>query len=79
MNIFETGRKRAKRAYPIAEDDRCDHCGGMTTLQRHHIDHDPMNNAPDNIALLCGDCHGKEHRTIQPTTCEICGLEYLLF
>jgi len=73
MNTSWTGRKRAQRAYPIAEDDRCDHCGGMKTLQRHHIDHDPMNNKPNNIALLCVDCHAKQHLKIQQATCEICG------
>jgi len=76
VNTLSTGRKRAQRAYPIAEEDRCEHCGSIKTLQRHHIDRDPMNNAPDNIALLCVDCHAKQHRTIQPATCQICGLEF---
>ena len=61
-----TGRKAAQRMYPIADDDVCDHCGGEKILQRHHIDHNPMNNEPNNIALLCQKCHGLEHRTVPP-------------
>ncbi len=71
MNL-NTGRKQAQRLYPIAEDDVCDHCGLTVTLQRHHKDHNPMNNAPENIALLCVKCHGTEHKKIAQATCKIC-------
>lgn len=71
-----TGRKQAQRRYPIAPDDRCDACGGIKTLQRHHKDHDPSNNSPENIAILCRTCHALEHKTVKPANCEICGTQF---
>ena len=71
-----TGRKRAQRMFPITPDDACDVCGGIKTLQRHHKDHDTSNNAPENIALLCADCHAIEHVKLAPAQCEICGVTF---
>jgi 5-methylcytosine-specific restriction endonuclease McrA len=48
------GRKRAKRLYPTV--GACQSCGGPDA-ERHHIDEDTANNAPDNIAILCRRCH----------------------
>ena len=75
--LSNTGRRQAQRMYPVAEDDPCDHCGGVKTLQRHHIDNDPSNNSRDNIAFLCAMCHGAQHRTVPSATCEICAATFL--
>lgn len=43
---------------------RCEECGGETwrgkpiPLNVHHVDGDASNNYPDNIKLLCLNCHG---------------------
>lgn len=49
----ETKRARAQRAYSLAA---CESCGKKAT-DRHHIDGDPGNNAPENVARLCRRCH----------------------
>ena len=52
------GRKRALRMYPnIGPCVRC----GSPDAERHHIDENTSNNAPDNIEALCRPCHIDEH------------------
>jgi hypothetical protein len=34
----------------------------------HHIDENPSNNDPDNLAPLCPNCHSQAHSTAQLTT-----------
>jgi hypothetical protein len=51
--LTTTKRMRAQRAYPLTD---CDECGDPAT-DRHHIDGDTGNNAPENIARLCRRCH----------------------
>ncbi|NQE44454.1 hypothetical protein C5S31_00345, partial [ANME-1 cluster archaeon GoMg2] len=31
-------------------------------VQIHHIDGDPGNNIPSNLAVVCTDCHDKIHK-----------------
>lgn len=59
-----------KTRTPIPEDVKCDilsksnnRCCICQTpfVQFHHIDEDPSNNEPDNIAPLCPTCHGQAH------------------
>lgn len=72
-----TGRRQAQRMY---EASQCARCGGTATLQRHHQDGNPLNNAPDNILILCQKCHTEEDmRTgrwgrgpVPQATCQIC-------
>lgn len=52
------GRKRAERRFPAVE---CSVCGGKPA-ERHHIDRNPLNNDPGNIAILCRPCHVAAHR-----------------
>ena len=41
----------------------CEECGQFYgDLQIHHIDGNPHNNHPDNLAILCGGCHAEKHR-----------------
>jgi hypothetical protein len=59
-----SGRKQAQRLLPALGP--CVGCGGAAT-ERHHVDGDPRNNAPANVAQLCGRCHTLAHR---PTHCK---------
>ena len=54
----KAGRQRARKLYPIAEDQECDRCTAEAT-ERHHIDGNPLNNERSNIEYLCTPCHGR--------------------
>lgn len=77
MSTSNTGRKAAQRIYVATE---CKNCGSTKTLQRHHKDRNPLNNAPENIEILCRTCHKNEHLRdgtwgrglVAPAICEIC-------
>lgn len=57
------GRLRANHLYRDVEP--CGICGTRRGPQRHHKDHDPTNNAPENVVWLCAECHGKYHRAVE--------------
>lgn len=40
---------------------KCERCGSTHRLCRHHKDRMIWNNSPDNIEVLCGSCHFREH------------------
>ena len=50
-----TGWSRAQRLYPNLAT--CQECGGRPAVERHHRDGNPLNNAPENLALVCRRCH----------------------
>lgn len=61
-------KARTMRAY-ISEfkEMKCEACGYKEydfCLDMHHIDHDPTNNHPDNIGILCCMCHRKLHKGV---------------
>ena len=46
---------------------KCEYCGYNEydfCLDMHHLDHDPTNNNPENIGILCCICHRKLHKGI---------------
>ena len=47
-----------KQVY-IEQDGVCTRCGGSLEkgFHRHHKDGNPANNSPENLELLCPDCH----------------------
>ena len=55
---------------------QCETCGTDQQLHIHHVDHDPSNNAPQNLQTLCASCHLKLHwqtRERKPTQpCKYC-------
>lgn len=52
------GRQRAQAIYDAVA---CASCGRTDVrLERHHRDGNPLNNAPDNVIVLCTRCHMKE-------------------
>lgn len=40
----------------------CNSCGDTSDLHVHHQDGDRENNEPENLEVLCKDCHWDEHR-----------------
>lgn len=51
--------KYAQRHFKATE---CSKCGKKDArLHRHHIDRNPRNNSPGNIAVLCSRCHADTH------------------
>lgn len=51
-NISEQMRKSGK----------CFICGDKTKLHVHHKDKNKKNNSPDNLMILCVQCHGSIHK-----------------
>jgi hypothetical protein len=70
----KSGRKRAQRTIPMTE---CARCRGTTRLQRHHKDRNPLNNARNNVEILCQTCHKTDH--LEDGTWGISGFKNRLF
>ena len=81
----DAGRARARNKYALGPCERC----GKTATDRHHVDANTLNNATENIQILCRRCHMivdgrfEEFRTAprkgkksQGTTCATCGCEF---
>ncbi len=49
------------RVWKAIEATHCSLCGSTTRVQRHHIDHNPLNDDADNIKILCEMCHKAFH------------------
>jgi 5-methylcytosine-specific restriction endonuclease McrA len=72
MSSLTDRKRRAIRAREEAreiywgENDRTEHvcqqCGSDASLEVHHQDRDPFNNALSNLIALCHQCHRAEHR-----------------
>lgn len=58
LRAMNRGRREARLLYPL--DGKVCPCGEPAT-DRHHVDNDPTNNAPENVALLCSSCHISIH------------------
>jgi hypothetical protein len=65
-----TARIRSHRRFA---NDICSQCGATDHIQRHHKNHDLYDNSPENIAVLCAACHGREHRRLPRAACAVCG------
>jgi len=50
-----SGSRAARRLYPLG--GVCAECEVATATDRHHWDGDQLNNAPENVVLLCRRCH----------------------
>lgn len=69
-----TGHYRA-RAATLATT--CSMCGTKKNLHVHHIDRNVLNDAAENLQVLCAECHRAEHATPPPTSsCAVCGTEF---
>jgi len=52
------GRSKARRFVPKLERCELSHIGGcMGRLARAHVDHNPLNNAAENLKVLCDSHH----------------------
>jgi len=49
-------KRAAKLRKPL-----CENCGTSSSLDLHHIDHNPSNNQPSNVMTLCSSCHTSWH------------------
>lgn len=50
---------------------KCQSCGEREVLDLHHINENPLDNRPENHAILCPNCHAKIHR-LGKTVNELC-------
>ncbi len=53
---FKMMAKRLREIHP-----QCEQCGNDNYLMVHHKDKDKLNNAEDNLEVLCFDCHKIHH------------------
>ena len=69
-NILKRGHVKARTLRKYISDYKemkceiCDYNEYDFCLDMHHIDHDPTNNIPENISILCCMCHRKLHKGI---------------
>jgi hypothetical protein len=49
------GWAEARRLYPL--DVLCENGCGKPAVERHHVDGNPHNNAPENVLRVCRRCH----------------------
>lgn len=47
----------------LVEKDACNRCGTTENLCVHHRDDNHLNNAPDNLEVLCMSCHSSHHKS----------------
>lgn len=76
--VAKTAREESRRKK--ARIVTCEVCTGTRTLQVHHIDENPRNNADDNLIKLCYECHRKVHGAfrvgVQPVADEITSIVF---
>lgn len=47
-------------------EGKCERCGNRRNLQVHHLTYENLYyEEPDDLILLCGSCHRKEHGLIK--------------
>jgi 5-methylcytosine-specific restriction endonuclease McrA len=69
--------RKAARSIPLGS--ACQHCGrSEVSLDKHHIDENPLNNDPENVMTLCDSCHTKLHWRLGKkrnprASCSVCG------
>ena len=64
-SVWTEASKRVKKYLMKKYDNKCSECGwgetnpytGTIPLEIEHIDGNPYNNKPDNVTLLCPNCH----------------------
>ena len=49
-----------ERRYPVT-GVMCELCGLIPAVDRHHVDRDIANEAPENVLRLCEPCHYRQH------------------
>jgi len=64
-NPMHTGHTRAEAWFPIRACSRCGAGPAEKRIMRHHKDRNPLNNASDNIEMLCGKCHKHAHEELR--------------
>jgi 5-methylcytosine-specific restriction endonuclease McrA len=59
---YTTVRKNMKRRGMLKLCNRCGYSAMPEILDVHHRDRDRTNNEPENLEVLCPNCHAIEHR-----------------
>lgn len=56
-------KSRARlEAQSLVNATECNLCGATKRLHVHHVDHNALNNALENLEVLCFECHMAHHR-----------------
>jgi cytochrome c553 len=55
----------------IEKAEHCFECGNTETLLVHHKNRNKTDNRPENLVVLCRDCHGLEHPSRKPQVGEV--------
>lgn len=56
--------KTVRKRILSTRENKCERCGydrQVKILQVHHLDRNTGNNAPENLVLLCRNCHAEDH------------------
>lgn len=71
--LGRTTIRRLTRKIILAADRSlfvCERCTKKASWEwpRHHKDRNRANNSPENLEVLCNDCHAREHAYDRPRT-----------
>lgn len=62
LKAEDRGRRLAQI---VCAEDVCRKCKRVRAMHVHHINGDPLDNRPKNLAALCAPCHQKHHRSVE--------------
>jgi len=59
---LRTSHWKEFRQQLLYERGVCEHCGTTERLDVHHMTYDRLGDeAPEDVSVLCRDCHNEEH------------------
>lgn len=55
----------------IEKAGKCNNCGATSSLLVHHKNRDRSDNRPENLEVVCHDCHQLRHESQEPQVGEL--------